>query len=187
MICVRSVAMMLRGSRLLFARSWRAPVAPAQLQCLKGVLGQRWYAAGEKGEDKGAAADATQEGKPAEGAEAVEEAAAPTIEEQLKELEETQARLKGEWVNGCCRCLGSHGHEWGPSSFFFSFWEGRAIFFSSCIFADQLLRQVAETENVRKLGVERMEEAKKFAVQQLIKDLIHVFDTLELAMSEVKG
>lgn len=52
---------------------------------------------------------------------------------------------------------------------------------------DLLLRQMAETENVRKMGFERIDEAKKFAVQNLIKDLLVVFDTLDLALSSVKG
>ncbi len=46
---------------------------------------------------------------------------------------------------------------------------------------------MAETENTRKLGHERIDDAKKFAVQSLVKDLIHVFDTMELALSNVKG
>jgi molecular chaperone GrpE (heat shock protein) len=46
---------------------------------------------------------------------------------------------------------------------------------------------MAETENVRKMGFERIDEAKKFAVQNLIKDLIVVFDTLDIALGSVKG
>lgn len=60
-------------------------------------------------------------------------------------------------------------------------------FFFTLLLVDALLRQRAETENVRKMGMERAEDAKKFALQTLIKDLIVVFDTMELALANVKG
>jgi molecular chaperone GrpE (heat shock protein) len=43
------------------------------------------------------------------------------------------------------------------------------------------------SQNVRKQGIEQIENAKKFGVQGLVKDLIYVFDTLELALANVKG
>merc|ERR1711916_112935 len=47
---------------------------------------------------------------------------------------------------------------------------------------EHLLRQMAETENVRKQGHQLVEDAKKFGVQKFVKDLIGVLDTLEIAM-----
>merc|ERR1711916_179100 len=47
---------------------------------------------------------------------------------------------------------------------------------------EHLLRQMAETENVRKQGLQLVEDAKKFGVQALLKDLIGVIDTLDIAL-----
>lgn len=54
------------------------------------------------------------------------------------------------------------------------------------LFVDHLLRQRAETENVRKQGQVLVEDAKKFGVQSLLKDLIRVIDTLDLVLTNVK-
>merc|ERR1711916_329724 len=52
---------------------------------------------------------------------------------------------------------------------------------------EHLLRQMAETENVRKQGQQLVEDAKKFGVQALLKDLIGVIDTLDIAMEHTSN
>ncbi len=61
------------------------------------------------------------------------------------------------------------------STFFFFFF----FFFSQKSFS-------SETENVRKQGQNLVEDAKKYGVQSLLKDLIHVFDTLDIVLENTR-
>ena len=51
---------------------------------------------------------------------------------------------------------------------------------------DQLLRSYAERENIRKIGQNDAENAKKFAVRGFAKDILDVADNLERALLNVK-
>lgn len=52
---------------------------------------------------------------------------------------------------------------------------------------DQLLRSMAEVENVRKRGQLEREQAHKFAISNFSKDLLTVADTLERALDTFKS
>ena len=49
---------------------------------------------------------------------------------------------------------------------------------------DQLLRQMAETENVRKMGKAQIEDSKLFGMSKFVQNLLSVVDTFELAMEK---
>eukprot|EP01133_Synstelium_polycarpum_P015088 gene15088-17862_t len=49
-----------------------------------------------------------------------------------------------------------------------------------------LLYTAADRENVRKLGKEEVDKAKKFGVQSFAKELIEVVDQLEMALNQFK-
>mmetsp|Transcript_4338 Transcript_4338/g.6512 ORF Transcript_4338/g.6512 Transcript_4338/m.6512 type:complete len:259 (+) Transcript_4338:67-843(+) len=51
---------------------------------------------------------------------------------------------------------------------------------------DQLLRSMAERENIRKIAANDVEKAKAFAVSSFAKSLLEVSDNLERAMEDVK-
>ena len=51
---------------------------------------------------------------------------------------------------------------------------------------DQLLRTVAEMENVRRRALRDVENAHKFAVEKLLSDLLPVIDSLEKAVEAAK-
>ena len=51
---------------------------------------------------------------------------------------------------------------------------------------DQLLRTVAEMENVRRRAQRDVENAHKFAVEKLLSDLLQVIDSLEKAVEATK-
>ena len=50
------------------------------------------------------------------------------------------------------------------------------------VYKDQLLRAVAETENLRKRNERQLEDAHKFAVSNFAKDLLNVSDNLRRAI-----
>lgn len=50
---------------------------------------------------------------------------------------------------------------------------------------DQLLRAVAETENVRRRAAKEKQDASKFAIASLARDLLAVPDTLDRAISSI--
>ena len=52
---------------------------------------------------------------------------------------------------------------------------------------DQLLRQMAETENVRKRAEREREEANKYAVTKFARDLLDVADNLSRAVESFEG
>ena len=52
---------------------------------------------------------------------------------------------------------------------------------------DQLLRQMAETENVRKRAEREREEANKYAVTKFARDLLEVADNLTRAVESYEG
>jgi molecular chaperone GrpE len=52
-------------------------------------------------------------------------------------------------------------------------------------FKDQLLRSYAERENMRKIAANDVENAKRFAVSKMAKDLLDVADNLERALDNV--
>lgn len=47
------------------------------------------------------------------------------------------------------------------------------------------MRALAEVENTRRVGAERVDEAKRFAVQSFAKDMLDVGDVLQLALDNV--
>jgi molecular chaperone GrpE len=47
------------------------------------------------------------------------------------------------------------------------------------------MRALADVENTRRVGAERVEEAKKFAVQSFAKDMLEVADVLHMAVDNV--
>ena len=51
---------------------------------------------------------------------------------------------------------------------------------------DLLLRSYAERENIRKIGHNDVENAKKYSVRGLAKDMLDVADNLERALTTVK-